>query len=83
MTCAASDAAGNPDPKVRSLPWRLLPLVAPFNPTMREMIEMEGFWRHPLRLDNSSLEAAIGTEPHTPLAEALRTTLEALGCVGR
>jgi hypothetical protein len=42
---------------------------------------MEPFWRHPLRLDNASLVAAIGEEPHTPLAEALRTTLAAMGCV--
>lgn len=81
LVAAIGEAAGNPSPKVRSLPWRLLPLIAPFNPTMREMIEMEGFWRHPLRLDNASLEAEIGAEPHTPLTEALRTTLDALGCL--
>ena len=81
FTAAIGAAAGNPGARVRRLPWRLLPLVAPFNPTMREMIEMEGFWNHPLRLDNASLEAEIGAEPHTPLAQALRTTLGALGCV--
>jgi hypothetical protein len=47
---------------------------------MREMIEMEPFWRHPLRLDNASLEAEIGPEPHTPVSHTLRITLAALGC---
>ena len=68
-------------PKVRAMPWRLLPLVAPFNQTMREMVEMESFWRHPLRLDNASLEAEIGPEPRTPLVQALRTTLASMGCL--
>jgi len=78
---AAIGAAAGTSPKRRGMPWRLLPLVAPFNPTMREMIEMEGYWRHPLRLDNASLEAAIGGEPHTPLVQALRTSLAAMGCI--
>lgn len=65
---------------VRRLPWRLLPLIAPFNPTMREMIEMKGYWRHPVRLDNRSLVAFLGAEPHTPIDKAMRATLTALGC---
>lgn len=78
---AIGAAAGIRGLKTRRLPWRLLPLIAPFNPTMREMIEMEAYWRHPVALDNRSLVAAIGAEPHTPLVEALRTTLSALGCL--
>jgi nucleoside-diphosphate-sugar epimerase len=62
------------------LPWSLLPLVAPFNPTMREMIEMRPYWENPVRLDNATLVAAIGAEPHTPLDRAMKTTLTALGC---
>lgn len=80
FVAAIGEAAGT-QPKVRRMPWRLLPLAAPFNPTMREMIEMEPFWRHPVRLDNASLEAEIGPEPRTPLVQALRTTLAAMGCV--
>jgi nucleoside-diphosphate-sugar epimerase len=78
---AIGEAARTPRLKLRQLPWRLLPLMAPFNQTMREMIEIETFWRHPLRLDNASLEAAIGPEPRTPLVQALRTTLAELGCI--
>lgn len=61
------------------LPWALLPLAAPFNPTLRELIEMRPFWSHPLRLDNRELVAFLGEEPHTPLAESLRISLKALG----
>lgn len=81
FVAAIGEAAGRPGPKLRSFPWRLLPLIAPFNATMREMIEMEPYWRHPLRLDNAGLGVAIGPEPHTPLVQALRTTLAAIGCV--
>jgi len=75
---AIGEAAGRV-PKRKRMPWMLLPLAAPFNPTMRELIEMRPFWRHPLRLDNASLVAFLGEEPHTPLVESLRVTLKALG----
>lgn len=78
---AVAAAGGNPDAKLRHLPWALLPIVGLFNTTMREMVEMRPYWAHPLRLDNASLVATIGDEPHTPLAEALTTTLAALGCI--
>jgi nucleoside-diphosphate-sugar epimerase len=74
-------ATGRPDISQRSLPWTLLPLVAPFNRTMRELIEMQPYWRHPVRLDNRALVALLGEEPHTPLDRAMTTTLTALGCL--
>ncbi len=66
--------------KAKPLPWALLPLVAPFNPTIRELLEMRPFWRHPMRLDNRELVAFLGEEPRTDLVESLRVTLAALGC---
>lgn len=75
---AMLEAAGNPNAKVRRLPWALLPLIAPFNATMREMIEMRVYWNYTLRLDNHALVAFLGGEPHTPLVEALRNTFRAL-----
>jgi len=66
--------------KTWRMPWALLPLVGLFNPTMREMVEMRPFWENPVRLDNASLVAAIGEEPHTPLDQAMKTTLAALDC---
>jgi hypothetical protein len=40
---------------------------------------MRYLWRHPVRLDNRRLVAFLGEEPHTPLREAVRTTLVGLG----
>ena len=71
---AIARAAGRPSRTWR-MPWVLVPLLGLFNPTMREMAEMRPFWEHPVRLDNQALVAAIGEEPHTPLDEAVRTTL--------
>lgn len=66
--------------KTKPLPWALLPLAAPFNPTIRELLEMRPFWRHPMRLDNRELVAFLGEEPRTDLVESLRVTLAGLGC---
>lgn len=78
---AIGRAAGKPELKSWRMPWMLLPLIGLFSPTMREMVEMRPFWENPVRLDNASLIATIGEEPHTPLDQAMATTLRALGCV--
>ncbi len=65
--------------KAKPLPWALLPLAAPFNPTIRELLEMRPFWRHSMRLDNRELVAFLGEEPRTDLVESLRVTLKGLG----
>lgn len=75
---AIREALGKPLP-VRGMPWWALPLIAPFNPTMREMIEMQAYWRHAVRLDNDALVDLLGEEPRTPLVESLRATFAALG----
>jgi nucleoside-diphosphate-sugar epimerase len=71
-------ALGRPDLRVKPFPWFLLRLAAPFNETMRELIEMRAFWEHPVRLDNAALIQALGAEPRTPLADAVRATLAGL-----
>jgi nucleoside-diphosphate-sugar epimerase len=48
---------------------------------LREIWRMRYLWREPLRLDNTKLVALIGPEPHTPIDQALRATLEDLGCM--
>lgn len=65
------------------LPWWLTRLVSPFMPTLREMQEMRYLWQQPLRMDNLQLLSVLGTEPHTPLAQAVEATLIGLGCVDR
>lgn len=77
---AAIGAALGRKVKTKPLPWPLLPLAAPFNPTIRELLEMRPFWRHPMRLDSRELVAFLGEEPRTDLVESLRVTLAALGC---
>jgi nucleoside-diphosphate-sugar epimerase len=81
IVAAIGRAAGKPNIKTMPLPWSLLPLIGLFNTTMREMVEMQPYWKNPVRLDNASLVAVLGEEPHTPLDRAMTTTLEALGCI--
>lgn len=81
MARAIGRAVGDPDIPVKTLPWPLLTLAAPFNETLREMMEMRYLWQAPLRLDNTRLVALLGEEPHTPLDVALRTTLAGIGCL--
>jgi len=72
---------GQPDLPVRGMPWWLMRLAGPVAPFLRELLEMRYLWYEPVRLDNSRLVALLGAEPHTPLDEAVRTTLEAFGCL--
>ncbi|MFZ5748972.1 MAG: NAD-dependent epimerase/dehydratase family protein [Pseudomonadota bacterium] len=81
MVDAIAAAAGNPDMRRRKMPWGLLPMIAPFNATMREMIEIRPFWHHPLALDNGALVALLGEEPRTPIDRAVREALAGLGCL--
>lgn len=79
MAEATLRVAGVRGARVRKLPWLLLRALAPFVETFREMMEMRYLWTEPVRLDNRKLVAFLGEEPHTPLDEALRTTLRGLG----
>jgi nucleoside-diphosphate-sugar epimerase len=79
MVAAIRRAVG--DVPVRRFPWRLAMLASPFVPFLREVREMRYLWREPLRMSNARLVATLGAEPHTPLADAVRTSLRALGCL--
>ncbi|MGO4175483.1 NAD-dependent epimerase/dehydratase family protein [Bosea sp. TAF32] len=74
-------AAGRTSARIWPFPWPVLPIAGLFDVTMRELFEMRPFWTHGVRLDNQSLIETIGPEPHTPLEDALRTTLVAVGCL--
>lgn len=67
--------------KIHSFPWWFMYLAAPFNATLRELLEMRYLWRQSVRLDNTKLVTFLGAEPHTPLDEAVRMTLQGLGCL--
>lgn len=64
---------------VKSFPWFALNAVGPFNETFRELAEMRYLWRETVLMNNARFVHQLGAEPHTPLEEALATTLEGLG----
>jgi nucleoside-diphosphate-sugar epimerase len=66
---------------VRRFPWKLSMLASPFVPFLRELREMRYLWREPMRMSNARLVATLGAEPHTPLDQAVPTTLIDLGCM--
>lgn len=75
-------AAGLPAPRVSRFPWWLVRVGAPVVPLFRELQEMRYLWEVPVRMDNARLQSLLGREPVTPLDDAVRTTLRALGCLG-
>ena len=78
---AVRRVVGNPRLPIRSFPWWAVYAASPFVGMFREMIEMRYLWREPLRLDNAKLNALLGSEPHTPIDQAIATTLRGLGCL--
>lgn len=78
MAEATRRVAGVEDAPIRRFLWPAVYLLSPFVETFREMLEMRYLWKEPLRLDNRKLVAFLGREPHTPLDEALRDTLNGL-----
>lgn len=81
MTNAIVRALGDPTVPVRRLPWWLLKFAGLVATTPRELLEMRYLRQAPVRLENARLLATLGKEPHTPLDEAMRTTLIAMGCL--
>jgi nucleoside-diphosphate-sugar epimerase len=75
---AIAEGIGRPDTKVRAFPWPLIGLAGLLQQTPRELYKMRYLWRTSVRLDNSKLVACLGAEPHTPLGDAVQTTLNAL-----
>ncbi|MGJ4886719.1 NAD-dependent epimerase/dehydratase family protein [Bradyrhizobium sp. HKCCYLRH3099] len=76
MTDAVRRVLGRADLPVKSFPWIILWLAAPFVRFMREAIEMRWLWKQSLALDNTRLVGLLGAEPHTRLDEAVRTALD-------
>lgn len=81
MAAAIRAVTGRPDLPARPFPWLGVAIASPFMTTLREMMEMRYLWRETLRLDNSKLVAALGSEPHTPWEDAVRAALIGLGCL--
>ena len=79
---ATRRVAGAHTARIWNFPWFAVYLLAPFVETCRELLEMRYLWNSALKLNNAKLTAFLGKEPHTPLDQALATTLRELGCVG-
>lgn len=70
---------GRPDLPIKPFPVAVLRLIAPFNETIRELLEMQYLWKKPIGLSNRRLVAFLGEEPHTALDTAVRATLDDMG----
>ena len=81
QTMAATVARVAGARQVKPMAWWLMMALSPFVTTLREMREMRYLWKTSVRLDNQRLRALLGSEPHTPLDEAVRATLAGLGCL--
>ncbi len=77
LATRAAELAGAPAARVTTMPRIELRLAGVFNPTAREMLEVEYQLRGPFVLDSSAATAAFGIEP-TPTDDALRETIDGL-----
>lgn len=82
MIGAIRRALDEPFLPVKGMPWLMMRLASPFVTFLKEVMEMRYLWKVPTRLNNAKLVAVLGSEPHTPLDEAVRATLKATGCLG-
>jgi len=82
LVAALSEAAGR-KLAVSRPPWIAIKAMAPFNETLREVLEMRYLWDRPVLLDNSKLVARLGEEPRTPIVDALRTALAGMDALPR
>ncbi len=68
-------------PGIAGMPWWTMRLIAPFDATVRELMEMRYLWQQPVRMVNDRLIQVLGHEPHTPLEQAVEATLIGVGCL--
>lgn len=63
----------------RGMPWGVIRLGGRLVPMWRELAEMAYLFEVPHALDGRAMRDALGPLPATPLPEAMRASLEALG----
>lgn len=68
--------AGHASLAIRVLPWSALKLAAMFNAMLREMLELRYLYHQSVILDGSKLRRTLPDFRETPIAEAIRVTLE-------
>jgi nucleoside-diphosphate-sugar epimerase len=64
----------------RAFPWWLMRFLSPIGGFPKAVRDIEPYWSHPMRLDNSRLVELLGAEPHTPVEIAVRDTLQDMQC---
>ena len=67
---AVRTALGDPNRRVKRLPWFWMQFARPFVPLVRELFEMRYLWDQPVRMDGSRLEQTVVLR-HTPFEKAI------------
>lgn len=71
----AAIAAVSPMKLIRvATPWTMLGAMGLFMPVMRELVKMRYLWDNPMQLQDARLDALLGPDFGTPLAEAMGAT---------
>lgn len=83
MVAAIGRVTAQPALKASWFPWPVFTLLAPFQQTFKEMLEMRYLWRNEVKMSNQALVDFLGEEPRTPLDVAVRSSLAGLGCIKR
>ncbi|MDO8410385.1 MAG: NAD(P)H-binding protein [Phenylobacterium sp.] len=78
LTDAVSRALGRDIPTA-PFPWWVMQALSPFGGFPREAADIAPYWRWPARLDNRRLVEILGSEPPTPLNQAMDASLASLG----
>ncbi len=68
--------AGHPGLAIRVLPWSAMKLAAMFDAVIRELMELRYLYDQSVILDGSKLRRTLPHFNETPIAEAIRVTLE-------
>lgn len=75
---AAIEGATKSKFNIRPMSWWMIKTFGQLLAIGRELAELEYLWRIPHSISGDKLKAAIGEVPHTPLPEAVATSLRAL-----
>ncbi len=68
--------AGHPGLAIRVLPWSAMKLAAMFDAVVRELMELRYLYDQSVILEGSKLRRTLPNFKETPIAEAIRVTLE-------
>ena len=68
--------AGHPGLAIRGLPWPAMKLAAMFDAVIRELLELRYLYDQSVILEGSKLRLTLPDFKETPIAEAIRVTLE-------